>query len=203
MDRELSAPPEIIDELAARCVEHVKQRIGFDLDYQYETLGVLEYFIDLLVKEEGGGLPPPPGDYRRTHLVHLLAPAVGAYFGEVLRRRYQCRWRLRSEDPREWVLEFENVFLRFNPLGAAAEAFIEQAVETWGGAIVTAPEEREALAKRLDAAPPVAEDDFYKLTTRWEAVQIIEDWLNIRLVSRDGASRSTFFTAEDYDRTFD
>ena len=52
-------------------------------------------------------------------------PTVGAYFGEVVRRMFPCRWRMNSENPMKWTIEFEYVPLRFSPVGAAAEALVE------------------------------------------------------------------------------
>lgn len=202
MASEKKTPVLSIDALAMRCVTHVKSRLGIELDFQNETLSLLDHFISDVLLEEGAGTTPSPGDPRRAQLVHLLAPTIGAYFGEVICRLYPCRWRLKSENPRDWLLEFEHVPLRFNPVGAAAEALIEQYVEdVWNSSISTAPEEAEALGERLAAAPPVPEDEFYALTTRFEVLQIAQEWLRARqVVSRKKAKK--LYTIEDYDRIF-
>jgi hypothetical protein len=202
MSNDLGESPEPVAMLAERCYTHVKHRLGFELDYENETLGVLDYFIRDVVQEECGGVTPPPGDHRRAHLVHLLAPSIGAYFGEVLCRTFPCRWRLRTEDPRTWLLEFENIPLRFNPVGAAADAWAEQNIDSWAGAVSTAPEEEEALGERLAAAPPVPENEFFALTTRFEAIQIAEDWLRSRQAAKN-PQPPEFYTHEDYDRIFE
>jgi hypothetical protein len=202
MNGNVKKPPETVDTLANRCVAHIKQRLGFTLDFQYETLGVVDHFIKSLVDEEGGDTALPPGDPRRAHLVHLLAPTVGAYFGEVMRRKYPCRWRLFTDNARDWMLEFEEVVIRFNPAGAAAEAFTRQAIDTWGGSISTAPADAPALADRLAASPQVLEPDFFMLTTRWEVVEIAEDWLRSRY-SRLSSTPPEYFSHQDYDRIFD
>lgn len=195
-------PTTHIDALALRCQTHVHNRLGLDLDYQNETLGLLDYFIVEVVKEEGQGTPLPPGDPRRAQLVHLLAPTIGAYFGQVICGLYPSRWRLLSENPRDWLLEFDHVPLRFNPVGAAAEALVEQYIEeSWNSSIATAPEEMEALGERLAAAPPVPENEFFALTTRFEVLQIAQEWLRTRQQSskRDNPK---FFSSKDYDRIF-
>ncbi|MDD5306255.1 MAG: hypothetical protein PHU25_02930 [Deltaproteobacteria bacterium] len=192
--------PQDIGSLAERCVAHVRHRLAFELDYTYETLGVLDHFVRLVVADEGGGTVPPPGHQRRAHLVHLLAPTFGAYFGEVVRRAYPCRWRMDGEDPAEWALEFDEIFLRFNPLGAAAEALVEKPVETWGGSLATSPEETPLLAERLSLAPPLPENEFYALTSRFDVLQIAEDWLRCRQAGACG--EPVFFGPEDYDLVF-
>lgn len=202
MAKDLAESPEPVAILAERCYAHVKHRLGFELDYESETLSVVDFFIKDIVEEEGGGTAPPPGDHRRAHLIHLLAPSIGAYFGEVLCRTFPCRWRLMNEDdPSSWLLEFENIPLRFNPIGAAAEALAEQNIESWAGAISTAPYEEEGLGGRLAAAPPVPENEFFALTTRFEVIQIAEDWLRSRQAAIDPPPPE-FYSHEDYDRIF-
>jgi hypothetical protein len=195
-------PPEPVETLANRCVAHVKNRLGFNLDFQYETLGVVDHFIKVVTDEEAGDSKAPPGDPGRSHLIHLLAPTVGAYFGEVLRHKYPCRWRLFTDDAKDWLMEFEEVVLRFNPAGAAAEAFAQHRIDSWNGSISTAPADAQDLAERLAASPPVLETDFFVLTTRWEVLQIAEDWLRWRYSMMDSAPPDCF-THQDYDRIFD
>ncbi len=201
MNEELKDTPEPVAILAERCFHHVKSRFELELDFKSETLSVLDYFIQDLLNEEGDGSPLSPDDERRAPMIHLLAPTIGAYFGEVLYRVFPCRWRLFTEEPEDWLLEFEHVPLRFNPIGAAAEALAGQNVDTWNGAIATAPEEAEALSERLAAAPPIPEDQFFMLTTRFEVLQIAESWLSLRQM-KDNQSEPLFFSRDDYDRIF-
>ncbi len=199
--RRHNSTPDTIASLAERCKAHVQHRFGIDLDYTDSTLSLLDHFVREVVLEEGNGKQLPPGDYHRVQLIHLLAPTVGAYFGEVLCRVFPCRWRLRSEAPKDWLVEFEYVPLRFNPAGAAAEALVEKAIASWCGSIDTAPEETEALLERLAAAPPVSEVDFYALTTRFEVLQIAQEWLRCRLDAGEHPPPE-YFSKADYDRIF-
>jgi hypothetical protein len=192
----LEEAPEEILELSERCVAHVRYRLGFELDYSVDTLSVLDHFVVAVLSEEGEGEPPPPGHSRRASAMLLLAPTVGAYFGEVLRRAFPCRWRFTSESAEKWALEFEEVFLRINPAGAAAEAFNGEPLERWSGAIVTAPELTPVIGERLAAAPPIPEDEFYTFAARHEALQIVEDYLKER-AARYGAVGCA---PADYDR---
>jgi hypothetical protein len=195
----LEEAPEEIRDLAERCVAHVRNRLAFELDYSIETLSVLDHFVTSVLTDEGEGEPPPPAHPRRSSVMHLLAPTVGAYFGETLRRAFPCRWRFASGPPQRWALEFEEVFLRVNPAGVAAEAFLGAALEEWSGAIVTAPELAAVIRERLAAAPPIPEDEFYTFTARHEALQIVEDYLRER-AARLGAVGCT---SADYDRVLE
>jgi hypothetical protein len=191
--------PELIERLAERCLVHVKNRFGFELDYTPDTLGVVDHFVEQLAVEEAGGNVPPPGHKHRSHLVHLIAPTVGAYFGEVIRGCFKCRWRLGDGNPQDWLLEFEEFFLRFNPAGAAAEAVFQQPVEAWSGALATAPGQIATLHARLAAAPPLPEDQFFSLATRHEVLQIVDDWLRQQSAVEDGP---LCCTEDDYDLVF-
>ena len=188
--------PEEIRGLAERCVLHVRHRLGFELDYSVDTISVLDHFVSSVLTEEGEGEAPPPGHSRRSAAMHLLAPTIGAYFGETIRRAFPCRWRFASGAAHLWVLEFEEVFLRFNPAGVAAEALFGEPFEGWSGALVTAPELTAVVHERLAAAPPIPEDEFFTFAARHEALQIVEDYLRER-AARYGAIGCA---PADYDR---
>ena len=50
MSIELPQSPEPVAMLAERCYSHVKHRLGFELDYENETLSVLDHFVnDVLI----------------------------------------------------------------------------------------------------------------------------------------------------------
>lgn len=195
-----NAPRQIV-ELRLRCQAHVKNRIGIDLDGKSETLSVVDFFVRDLLTEEGGGAMPPVGDHRRANAMHLMASTIGAYFGEVVRSIFPCRWRLDSNDPKLWTIEFDIVPLRFNPVGAAAEAFLDQHADEWGGSLITTRDQADSLEERLNAAPPVPEDEFFALTTRLEVLQIAVEWLRVRL-SLGSLPAPDYYSASDYDEMF-
>ena len=118
------------------------------------------------------------------------------------RHRLYNGWRIRSDEPGDWFLEFELVPLRFNPVGAAAEALMAQNVEEWNGAIATQPDYMEALFERLAAAPPVPEDDFFSLATRFEVLQIAQEYLLTRQLADESNLDHPFYSSDDYDRLF-
>ena len=198
MKSQLEDAPHEIETLANLCVTHVKNRFGFELDFGIDTLSVLDVFIDAVVKDECEGVMPPTGDRRRAHLLHLLAPTVGAYWGEVLRRRFGGRWRFITQEPPNWIFEFEEFFLRLNPAGTAASVIMGERVEEWKSSLVTSPELTGPLLERLAVAPPLPEDQFYSLTAIHETIQIAEEYLKER-AAKDG---SFSCTQEDYDRVF-
>lgn len=201
MSNETKDTPQLVASLVTRCVVHVQNKLGIELDFKSETLSLLDYFIRDVLEDEGGGFTPPIGDPRRAHVIHLLAPTIGAYFGETLCRLFPCRWRLKSQEPKEWMIEFKHVPLRLSPVGVAAEAIAEENLETWVSAIATSPEHTEALVERLEVAPPVPEDEFFSIATRFEVLQIAQEYLHARKQSRVPAPPDSF-SPNDYDRFF-
>ncbi len=192
----VKAPPPEIADLAERCALHVEGRFGPRPDGTPETLPLLDHFIDAVVKEEARGLVPPPGHRLRAQLVHVFAPALGACFGEVVRRYFASRWREGGGDPLGFVLDFDRCLLRLSPFAAAAEAILRDHVT--GGTVVIrpAPRSAEGLRDRLAAAPSLPEEEFFSLSTRFEALQISTEWLSLA----DGDLQD--FADEDYDRVF-
>lgn len=198
---EVQKAPEIVAQLVGRCLTHVENRTGMRLDFKIETLSILDYFLRDVLTEEGGGALPAIGDHRRVDVMHLLAPTVGAYFGEVIRHTFPARWRIENDEPKSWLMEFDHVPLRFNPVGAVAEALMEQPIRGWGCELATSRDETDALLERLEAAPPVPEDEFFSLTTRLEVLQISVDWLRAHLNAK--SSPPPFYSTEDYDTLFE
>src|SRR5690606_10328312 len=107
--------PEAVEDLALAAFRMVKEKLSFELDFTPETLPVLDHYLELL-RTEGDG---PPDE----KVVSVAAPCAGAYFGEVVRRSLPgLRWHLAGDDYTRWRLEARDVFLCFNPIGAALEA---------------------------------------------------------------------------------
>src|SRR5579862_508162 len=94
-------PPQRVLDLAEACVRFVQRALGVALDYEPETLPLLDHYVG-----EGRTAAAP-----RPEAAALVAHAAGAYFGEVVRRRYPSWWRAEGEDPAGWRIELEPVYL--------------------------------------------------------------------------------------------
>jgi len=182
--------------LSTRCVEHINRRFGLKPDFSSETLSVLDYYVESLVCEENRGESPPPGDETRYSITKMFAPTLGAYFGETAARLFSGRWRFTDKAPHEWRLEFASFFLRFNPVGIAANVVVKDTLLNWGGEMVTAPSLDRLLHERFEAAPLVAEDDFFSFATCFESLQIASDFLK-EISRKDGHPDCS---EEGYDR---
>ena len=82
--------PAPVQELADACVRYVQAVFKIQLDYHAETLSVLDHYIRSR-RQEVSLHPETAG---------LLARVIGAYFGEVIRRKIPSFWHLPSEDGR-------------------------------------------------------------------------------------------------------
>jgi hypothetical protein len=107
----VSTAPPVIAELAASCVRYVQHGVGFTLDFEPETLPVLDHYVELARKAAS----------ERKETTPLVAQAVGAYFGEVTRRKYGGFWRI-EDDPRSFRVELEPVYLVLRPIEIISRA---------------------------------------------------------------------------------
>jgi hypothetical protein len=184
----LEGCPEELRILAAGCVDFVRQALGFELDMHPDTLSVVDHYLTaarLSVIE-------------RPELSPLITQAVGAYFGELVRREYGGYWHVSGPDSHDWRVCLSNVFLVFNPAGVAYEALT--AGRTDGGpsaALQFAPGESDAMRARLAAVPPVAEEEFFSLCTRWEVLEIAHETL--RNLMQAGGVEETVYELDDYE----
>ncbi|MEZ4223044.1 MAG: hypothetical protein R3B13_19025 [Polyangiaceae bacterium] len=184
----LDGCPESVRELAASCVDYVRQAVGFDLDLQADTLSVLDHYVAGARTEV----------IERPELLPLLARAVGAYFGEMVRREHGGFWHVPGVDSHEWAVCLSDAFLCFNPVGVAHEALTLGTGDGGpAGTLRFAPDERAAIEARLAAMPPVDEEEYYALCTRWDVIELAHETL--RALMQQGGVEETVYELEDYE----
>jgi hypothetical protein len=171
-----------VPSLARECVADVSAALEIDLDYTADTLPLVDHFCR--------GLP------RDAQVLERASRTVGAYFGEVVRRRFGCRWHLSTESSLLWRLEFERCFLYFNPVGVVLELLFEGEVPGSNASFATWPDATEALVPLLDRMPPVSEEDYFKLATRFEVLETVVDFL----MARKDERQPELYDAEFYAR---
>jgi hypothetical protein len=192
-------PPAEVAELSDACVRFVATRYGLTLDYQPDTLSLVDQWVRDAREELGQaalssppGAPPPPAE-----IVELVQSAAGAYLGEVIRRDRGARW-VTPADRAEWRLCMSTVYCAFNPIGMAREALLLEPAEGWHAHFELDPGESEGIEARLRALPAVEEDEYYAPSTRYDVVSIVFEALREGLRSRGLAD--VRFTPEDYGR---
>jgi hypothetical protein len=174
---ELDTPPVVLD-LADSCVRFVKRALSIELDYTPETLPILDHYL-----REAQGID-------REEIISLVAPAAGAYFGEVVRRQLgPSRWHWVSEDFAEVRIEFDRCFLSFNPIGSALEAVVGNEVEGYGSNLSLLSEDQGLVRESLERTGEVAEEDFYRLAVRFEVIEQVVALLVEKAIAKEELSR--------------
>jgi hypothetical protein len=187
-EAEAARAPAAIEELARACVQYVEQTLGVTLDFTPETLSVLDHYL-ATTRENALGRP---------ELLPLVTRSLGAYFGEVVRRQTPSFWRVAGEDVHDWRLCEKTVWLSFNPIGVAYDALFDGTEHDGPSSeLRIAPEERDAVDRRLSALPPMSEAEFYLFVTRYEAIEIATDALSAQML--EGGSAGVKFDESDYD----
>jgi hypothetical protein len=181
--------PDEIVELVVACVNFVRDALGVELDFTPETLPILDHYL-VAARETLT---------ERLELRELLWRCAGAYFGELVRRRYNGFWYLPNADVHTWRVNQRRVLLSFNPVGVVAEAMAgSEHGEGPTGALRLAPADQEEIARRLAEIPPLPENEFYLLSTRLEVIDTVVEHLRVRM---DQGGQAEFeFDSDDYAR---
>jgi hypothetical protein len=179
------APGPVV-ELAEACVRFVEAALGIRLDFSPETLPVLDHYVGTRRAEL----------VSKPEMIGLVARAAGAYFGEVVRRRFRSFWHVESDDPSAWELRFEPVYLAFGPVAVADDAITHGDEEGPTAHLSLDDEDREAVEARLADLPSASDDEFFSFSTRLEVLDIAVDAIKARMMS--SGLGEVAFTSEDY-----
>lgn len=184
-------PPGPVAELIAACNRFVATRYKVALDGTPLTLSLLDQYV----RDAREAMK------ERPESIDLVAPAVGAYLGEVMRQTFGATWSLPAEeintDHDAWRLCFIHVYLAFNPIGVAREALTMIEAEGWNAHLTLDPGEADEIRERLDAMPEVDEDEYYLPSTRFDVVNVVVDTLRAR--AEASGTGDVEFAPEDYD----
>lgn len=179
-------PPPQVAELCAAAMRFVAQKYQVALDGTPDTLSL----IDQYVRDARAAVR------ERPESIELVAPAVGAYLGEVARRAFGAEW-FAEGDHDAWRLYFTSVYLAFNPIGVGREALTMRDEEGWHAHLTVDPGERELIDERLSAIPEVDDEEYYLPTTRLEVLTIVVETLRAR--AEASGTGDVTFTRDDYD----
>jgi hypothetical protein len=182
----LPPPPPAVAELIAACSRFVASKYKVPLDGTPDTLSL----VDQYVRDARDAIK------ERPESLELVAPAIGAYFGEVIRQTFDAEWHAEGLHD-AWRLYFHNVFLSFNPIGMAREALAMQEEGGWHAHMELDPAERDVIDERLAVIPEVDEEEYYLPTTRFEVITIVVETLRAR--AEAAGTGDVKFTRDDYD----
>jgi hypothetical protein len=180
-------PPEEIAEGAQTLLVYVRQALAFELDQTADTLPVLDHYVGQVHESLAA----------RPELLPVVASALAAYFGEVVRAEVPSFWARMG--PAEYYLCLRPVFLAFRPLGIAYDVLTRGAGHDGPSAeLLLLREERAAVERRLGDLPPVPTSEYYLLSTRLEAIQIAAEALRAWRLTRQ--HDQPFYGVTDYER---
>lgn len=182
----LPAPPPQVAELVAACMRFVASKYKVALDGTPDTLSLVDQYI----------CEARTAFEARPESIDLVAPAVGAYLGEVMRQEFGAEW-FADGSHESWRLYFNHVYLAFNPVGIAREAITMKEEEGWSAHLTLDPAEREAIEERLGVMPDVDEEEYYLPTTRFDVITVVVETLRAR--AEASGTGDVTFTREDYD----
>src|SRR5690606_523444 len=133
----------------------------------------------------------------RPELSDLTSQALGAYFGEVVRRSEGGLWLVPSPNFHDWRLCGSFAFVSINAIGVGYDA-LYGSTDHHGpsSAFKVAPEDQQTVNDRLDRLPPVPEAEYFTLCTRFEAMQVVMETVRGEQARR-GYDEITF-SADDY-----
>jgi hypothetical protein len=159
--------PERVQPFLDAARRYVERALGVTLDGSEESLAYVDHYIATTARAEA----------IKPEVLALVAPALGAYLGEVAIAKLGGRWTIEGEDPAEWRVDLEAAPLRFFPVGMAAEALRSGEVEGYDAAFATRDELMGPLQQALESSPPVDEAYYYSLTGRLETLEQAADIL--------------------------
>jgi hypothetical protein len=154
--------PEAVQTFLTAAGRYVERAVGVPLDGSEESLAYVDHYIDKTARAEA----------LKPEVLALVAPALGAYLGQVAIGRLGGRWKAETlaGEPADWEVELEAAPLTFYPVGMAAEALRGGEVEGYDASFSTRDELMGPLLEALESSPPVDEGYYYSLTGRLETL---------------------------------
>jgi hypothetical protein len=158
----LEAVPPRVREYADQAVSYVQRALGIQLEYDSNTLPVLDHYLRNV-----------PDD--QPAMLQLVVTTSGAYFGEVVRQRLGGRWEL-AEEETEWRMVLPTG-LNFSPIGFVAAAIARADLEDLDSEIAAPPRMLPYVQQALARMGEVTIDDYYSLCGRLDTLEHVHEVL--------------------------
>lgn len=166
-----SVPPRV-GEYAAQAVAYVQRALGIQLEYDSDTLPVLDHYLHTAFAD-------PVAAGKRVEIaspaIELVLFTAGAYFGEVIRRLLGGRWELADKEA-EWRIVLPTG-LNFSPIGFVAAAIAESDLEDFDAEIAAPPRMMPYVQQALARMGEVTVEEYYSLCGRLDTLEHIHEVL--------------------------
>src|SRR3954471_16363401 len=151
-----------VRECADQAVSHVRRALGIQLEYDSNTLPVLDHYLRTVPEDQPAAL-------------QLVVTTSGAYFGEVVRQRLGGRWELADREAEgRMVLP---TGLNFSPVGFVAAAIARADLEDLDSEIAAPPRMLPHVQRALARMGEVTVDDYYSLCGRLDTLEHVHEVL--------------------------
>lgn len=158
----LETVPPRVREYAIQAVSYVQRALGIQLEYDSNTLPVLDHYLRTVPDDQPAAL-------------QLVVLTSGAYFGEVVRQHLGGRWELAEEDA-EWRMVLPTG-LNFSPAGFVAAAIARADLEDLDSEIAAPPRMLPYVQQALARMGEVSIDDYYSLCGRLDTLEHVHEVL--------------------------
>jgi hypothetical protein len=158
----LEPVPPRVREYADQAVAYVQRALGIKLEYDSNTLPVLDHYLRTVPDDQPAAL-------------QLVVATSGAYFGEVVRRHLGGRWELGAKEA-EWRVVLPTG-INFSPAGFAAAAIARADLEDLDSEITAPPRMMPYLQLALGRMGEVSVDDYYSLCGRLDTLEHVHEVL--------------------------
>jgi len=158
----LDPVPSRIHEYADQAVSYVQRALGIKLEYDSDTLPVLDHYLRTVPDDQPAAL-------------QLVVATSGAYFGEVVRQRLGGRWELGSQET-EWRIVLPTG-INFSPVGFVAAAIAQADLEDLDSEITAPPRMLPYVQQALARMGEVSIDDYYSLCGRLDTIEHLHEVL--------------------------
>jgi hypothetical protein len=164
--------PARVREYAEQAVAYVKRALGVTLEYDSNTLPLLDHYLRSVGDAEGAA-------------VKLVIATSGAYFGEVVRRNLGGRWELQPTgdaepktgvDDADWRVVLPTG-LNFSPVGFVASALAQADVEEFDSELDAPARMRPYVQQTLSRMGEVSVEDYYSLCGRLDTLEHVHEVL--------------------------
>ncbi len=154
--------PPRVREYAEQTVTYVQRALGVALEYDSDTLPLLDHYIRTVPTEQPA-------------TVKLVLFTAGAYFGEVVRRRLGGRWDLTGEEA-DWRVVLPTG-LNFSPIGFVASAIAKADLEDHDSELDAPPRMKVHVQEALGRMGEVTVEEYYSLCGRLDTLEHVHEVL--------------------------
>jgi hypothetical protein len=158
----LEPVPPRVREYADQAVAYVHRALGVKLEYDSDTLPVLDHYLRNV-----------PGD--QPAALQLVVATSGAYFGEVVRKHLGGRWEIAGEEA-DWRIVLPTG-INFSPAGFVAAAIARADLDDLDSEITAPPRMVPYLQQALARMGEVSIDDYYSLCGRLDTLEHVHEVL--------------------------